>query len=140
MRLPAVPASALPLEPKKLAKERGLVRDVRGPSSSGVLAESDELAIHGPNGGEGVDPVPALRTRYSSWRNDGLAFLAELGQGLALLPFAIAGGFTLLAVVETALPDVGHHAETQTVAGVIEQRAVLLDSAASRVLPAPVGN
>jgi hypothetical protein len=63
-----------------------------------------------------------------------------LGRGSPLLPFAIAGVFTLLTVVETALPDVGHHAETQMVAGVIEQKAVLLDSAGSRVLFAPVGN
>jgi hypothetical protein len=58
-------------------------------------------------------------------RDHRLALVTKLGKRLAPLALAIDGGLALAAVIKIVLTDIGHHAETQMVAGVIVDQKVI---------------
>ena len=85
-------------------------------------AKFDQFAFSALNFGLCPNRSAAGRTSPRHTGDNGAALFTALRQGLAALTGAIARALPIPAAVEPVLTDVGHHAEPEMVAGMIEDQ------------------
>ena len=124
MRDPPVGVSAGLRVAPELGVKDSLISDRRPDLAAPPCAEFDQFAVLLLDSVRVRTGAPQLGHCFAFGRNHGLAFVAQLGKRLA----PRAGGLPLLgvclSVIQIVLADVGHHAETQVIPGVVEDQAI----------------